>query len=206
MTLPLPDAAATWFVATAKAALDAGERLDAHAVSLFISLCPDDTHTSAAIEHLDDATANGIIALARQATDALRADGRVPSTARAAVTALEEEVLRRYKPGRGLGRFEDDAAVASALLHAFDVGGDPAHLMMAEELALTALRRYDVTAGAAALAAASELAVVLWNLAEPAEQPDYRERARETLAALAATYQQHGWRAAPFVSALHAIR
>jgi uncharacterized protein YyaL (SSP411 family) len=206
VTLPLPDDAAAWFVATAKAALDAGERLDAHAVSLFISLAPDDTHTPAAIEHLDTATATGLVALARHATDALRANGRVPAAARAAVTALEEEVLRRYKPGQGLGRFEDDAAVASSLLHAFDVGGDPAHLMMAEELALTALRRYDVTAGAAALGAASELAVVLWHLAEAAEKPDYRERARQTLAALAATYQQHGWRAAPFVSALHAIR
>ncbi len=206
MPLPLPDDAAAWFVATAKAALDAGERLDAEAVSLFISLSSDDTRASAAIERLDDGASTGLAALARHTADVLQSDGRAPDKAREAVTALEEEVLRYYKPGQGLGRFENDAAVASTMLQAFYVGHDPAHLMMAEELALTALRRYDVTAGLGALTAASQLAVVLWHLAEPAEKPEYRERARQTLAALAETYQQHGWRAAPFVSALHAIR
>ena len=206
--LPSSDGAAEWFVATAKAAIDAGERLDAAALSLFIAL----SHASdvdAAIAQLDDAQpAGSLVALARHAADLLEFNGRPPDAGavRAAVTALEEEVLRCYTPGRGLGRFEDDAAVASAMLRAFDVGHDPAHLMMAEELALTALGRYDPAAGATALAAASEIAVVLWHLAELAEKPEYRERARQTLAALASTYQQHGWRAAPYVSALHAIR
>ena len=209
MTLPLPAAAAAWFVATAKAALDAGERLDAAAVSLFISLSPDDSYASAAIDRLDEADSSGnLLALARHASDVLQSDAAAldATAARQAVTALEEEVLRRYRPGHGLGSFEDDAAAASAMLQAFDVGRDPAHLMMAEELALTALRRYDVTAGRSALAAASEMAVVLWHLAEAAEKPEYRERARQTLSALTSVYQQHGWRAAPFVSALHAIR
>jgi hypothetical protein len=92
------------------------------------------------------------------------------------------------------------------MLRAFHVGHDPAHLMMAEELALTALRRYDVTGGVSALAAASEVAVVLWHLAEPAEKPEYREQARHTLALLTPAYRQYGWRAAPYISALHAIR
>jgi uncharacterized protein YyaL (SSP411 family) len=128
------------------------------------------------------------------------------SAARDAVTALEEEVLRRYRPGEGVGSLQDDAAVASAMLRASQVGHDPAHRMMAEELALTALRRHDVTAGLSAFTAGAELAVVLWHLAEPAGNPSYRDRAREVLLALTATYQQHGWRAAPFISALHAIR
>lgn len=209
MPLPSPDDAADWFVATAKAALDAGERLDAAAVSLFIALAPGASHADAAIAQLDDPPAAGsLFVLARHTADVLQSDGGAPdeTASREAVTALEEEVLRHYQPGRGLGRFEDDAAVASAMLRAFHVGRDPAHLMMAEELALSALRRYDTTAGHAALAAAAEMAVVLWHLAEPTEKPEYRDRARATLAALSATYRQHGWRAAPFVSALHAIR
>jgi hypothetical protein len=207
--MPLPGEAAAWFVATARRAVENGERLDASAVSLFIALAPGDSYADTAIAQLDDAGTQGeLLALARHTSDLLNFDRRPPDemAARQAVTALEEEVLRRYKPGVGLGRFEDDAAVASAMLRAFSVGGDPAHLMMAEELALTALRRYDLAAGLMALAAASELAVVLWHLAEPAEKPEYRERARQTLDALSATYQQHGWRAAPYVSALHAIR
>ena len=207
--MPLPGEAAAWFVATARRALDSGERLDASAVSLFIALSPGDPYADTAIAQLDDSPSPGnLLALARHTSDVLDFDGRRPdeTAAREAVTALEEEVLRRYKPGFGLGRFEDDAAVASAMLQAFSVAGDPAHLMMAEELALTALQRYDIGAGLPALAAASELAVVLWHLAEPAEKPEYRERARQTLDALSATYQQHGWRAAPYVSALHAIR
>ena len=174
MPLPLLDDAAAWFVATAKAALDAGERLDAAAVSLFIALCPTDPVATVAIERLDEpAPARTLLALARYASDALQIDARRrdEAAARDAVTLLEEEVLRRYKPGYGLGNFEEDAAVASAMLQAFDVGRDPAHVMMAEELALTALRRYDVTAGLASLTAASELAVVLWHLAELAENP-----------------------------------
>jgi uncharacterized protein YyaL (SSP411 family) len=207
--LPSPDEAAAWFVAAAKTALDNGERLDASAISLFITLSPGDSYTDTAIAQLDDTASSGnLFALARHASDVLHFDG-IPldeTAARAAVTALEEEVLRRYRPGLGLGRFEDDAAVASAMLRAFDVARDPAHLMMAEELALTALRQYDIRAGLTALAAASEMAVVLWHLAEPADRPEYRERARQTLDAFSATYQQHGWRAAPYVSALHAIR
>lgn len=207
--MPLPGEAARWFVATVKRALDIGERLDASAVSLFIALSPGDPYTDTAIAQLDDSASSGnLVALARHTSEALNFDGKAPDerAAREAVTALEEEVLRRYKPGVGLGCFEDDAAVASAMLRAFGAGGDPAHLMMAEELALSALRRYDVHDGLPALAAASELAVVLWHLAEPAEKPEYRDRARQTLDALSATYQQHGWRAAPYVSALHAIR
>jgi hypothetical protein len=207
--LPSPDEAAEWFVATAKAALESGERLDASAVSLFIALSPGGTNADRAIEQLENSIpSDSLLALARHTSDILNFNGRPPDApaAREAVTALEEAVLRRYKPGVGLGRFEDDAAVASAMLRAFDVGHDPAHLMMAEELALTALGRYDVTAGLPALSAASEIAVVLWHLAEPAEKPEYRERARQTLGALAPTYQQHGWRAAPYISALHAIR
>jgi uncharacterized protein YyaL (SSP411 family) len=207
--LPSADAAAAWFVAAAKTALDRGERLDASAVSLFIALSPDAAYADIAIAQLDpDSHSGSLVALARHTLDVLRSD-RGPldhAAAREAVTALEEEVLRRYAPGRGLGTFEDDAAVASAMLRAFDAGHDPAHLMMAEELALTALRQYDLDAGLPALAAASEVAVVLWHLAEPAEKPEYRDRARQTLADLAPTYQQHGWRAAPYVSALHAIR
>jgi uncharacterized protein YyaL (SSP411 family) len=207
--MPLPGEAAAWFVGTARRALDNGERLDASAVSLFIALSPGDPYADMAIAQLDERESSGnLFALARHTSDVLNLDGRAPDeiAAREAVTALEEEVLRRYKPGVGLGRFEDDVAVASAMLRAFGVGGDAAHLMMAEELALTALGRYDVGAGLPALAAASELAVVLWHLAEPAEKPEYRERARQTLDALSAIYQQHGWRAAPYVSALHAIR
>jgi uncharacterized protein YyaL (SSP411 family) len=207
--LPSPDEAAEWFVETTKAALAAGEQLDAPAVSLFIALSPGAAHANAAIAQLGDAPPAGtLLELARHASGAL--DFERPeanhAAAREAVTALEEEVLRRYKPGQGLGRFEDDAAVASAMLRAFDAGHDPAHLMMAEELALTARARYEVTAGLTALAAASEIAVVLWHLAELAEKPEYRERAREMLGALASTYRQHGWRAAPFVSALRVIR
>ncbi len=210
MVLPSAEEAGAWFVEAAKAALDRGERLDTPAVSLFLALSPGEPHANAAIAQLDHEppVSSTVFALARHASDVLDAAGRPPdeSAARHAVTALEEEVLRRYRPGEGLGSFEDDAAVASALLRAFHVGHDPAHLMMTEELALTALRRHVVTSELGALTAGAEMAVVLWHLAEPAEKPAYRDRALEMLLGLSATYQQHGWRAAPFISALHAIR
>jgi hypothetical protein len=209
VVLPSLADATAWYVDAARAALDAGERLDAFALSLFITLSPGDERIGDAIARVEDAlTPDPLLALARQVCDCLPIHGGVADAtlSRQAVTALEEEVLRRYRPGYGLGRFDHDAAVASALVRAFFAGHDAAHLMMAEELALTALRRYDVTDGPTALSAASEIAVVLWQLAEPAEKPKYRDRARQTLTALSACYQQHGWRAAAFISALHAIR
>ncbi len=195
---------------TAKAALDAGERLDAFAAGLLIGLSPGEPYVTLAIERVEEgASAGGIEPVARHASLALKPQAgqmRDETVARRAVTLLEEEILRRYGPGRGLGSFADDVAVATAMLDAFDVGHDPAHLMMAEELVLGALRQYSAATGVAALAASAEAALILWRLADLTEKPAYHDHARAALGAHVATYRQHGWRAGPFVSALAVIR
>ncbi|MGH9349823.1 MAG: hypothetical protein ACRD26_21440 [Vicinamibacterales bacterium] len=127
------------------------------------------------------------------------------AAARETVTALETEVLRVYRPARGLGRFEDDVAVALAMLAAYDVGDDQTHLMMAEELMLGVVRRDWTSRADRGLAANCEAAVALAALASRTGKAEYRERAFEVMLGYAATYRELGVDAAPYVSALQAI-
>lgn len=145
--------------------------------------------------------------VARHATTRLRdvvAAGD-EAAARETVTALETEVLRVYRPARGLGRFEDDVAVALAMLAAYDVGDDQTHLMMAEELMLGVVRRDWTSRADRGLAANCEAAVALAALASRTGKAEYRERAFEVMLGYAATYRELGVDAAPYVSALQAI-
>jgi uncharacterized protein YyaL (SSP411 family) len=157
---------------------------------------------------------------------------RDEALARSAVSGLERIVLATYRPAHGVAHWSDadgvgverllsdQVAAASAMLDAHDVGGDATHLMMAEELILTAVRTlWDAPARAfrdraqtandigrlAAprypLDANSGAAVVLARLAERAGKPQYRARALELMRALAPSVRAHGLLAAPYVSA-----
>ncbi len=204
--LPSADAAEAWFVDTARAAVRAGERLDADAVRLLMALAPGDPLVAVAIETLSAAPAT-LAAYARDATLRLRdaVTARDEAAARETVTALETEVLRVYRPSHGLARFEDDVAVALAMLAAYDVGADEAHLMMAEELILGVVRREWPRRGEHGLAANADAAVALAVLAERTGKAEYRERALEVMRGYAGSYQDHGVRAAPYVAALRMI-
>jgi len=156
--------------------------------------------------------------------------------ARAAVSGLERIVLATYRPARGVAHWFadgcageerlliDQVAVASAMLDAHEVGGDGTHLMMAEELMLTAGRTlWDEAARAFRdrvqrpgdtgrlatprypLDANSTAAIVLARLADRAGRPEYRARALDLLRALAPTARAHGLLAAPYVSAVEVI-
>ncbi|MGH8187089.1 MAG: hypothetical protein ACREUC_11030, partial [Steroidobacteraceae bacterium] len=127
------------------------------------------------------------------------------TAARETVTALEHDVLAVYRPSHGLGRFEDDVAVALAMLAAYDVGADETHLMMAEELMLGVIRRDWDRRTQYGLAVNCEAAVALAALATRGGKAEYREYALDILRDYAATYRGHGVRAAPFVSALLSI-
>jgi uncharacterized protein YyaL (SSP411 family) len=145
--------------------------------------------------------------VAREAIARLRqaSAARDEASAREVVTALEHDVLRAYRPSHGLGRFEDDVAVALAMLAAYDVGGDETHLMMAEELMLGAMRREWDRRMRHGLAANCEAAVALAALASRTEKPEYRERALEVMHGYGATYREHGVGASPYISALRGI-
>lgn len=203
MVLPPADDAAAWFVETARAAVASGVRLDARAVQLLMALAPGDPAIGEAIETMSDEP-DTLAGYARDATARLReaAESHDESAAREIVTALELEVLRAYRPSHGLAGFENDAAVALAMLAAYDIGADDAHLMMAEELMLGVIRRewdertrHDLTANC-------EAAVALAALAVQTGKAEYRERALEVMRGYAATYREHGVGAAPYVSAL----
>ena len=212
MLLPSARDAAEWFVETAHAAMAAGERLDPTSARLLIALAPDDPLLAKAIDNVELGTRNlerDTLALhAHAVSDALRRalDARDEALARAAVTNLEEHVLRVYRPAHGLGSFEDDVAVAGAMLDAYEIGQDQTHLMMAEELMLIVLRRHWKGRGSSSIAANCEAAIVLGRLAEHTETPAYRDRGVEALEPFAETYRTFGLGAAPFVSALHVIR
>ena len=212
MLLPSPQEAAAWFVETAHAAMARGERLDPAAARLLIVLAPDNPLLANAIEHLELGTGNldprPLVAHAHAASESLRRalDTHDEALARGAVTSLEEHVLRVYRPAHGVGSFEDDVAVAGAMLDAYDVGQDPAHLMMAEELMLVVLRRDWARRASSSIAANCEAAIVLGRLAERTEKPEYRDRAIEALHLFAESYREHGLAAAPYVSALQMIR
>ena len=218
MVLPSVNEACAWFVETARGAVKAGVLLDADAVQLLIALSPGDPTIGAAIEHLEREPEPGtrnpepgvpatLAETARQAVTNLRAASaaRDEAAAREAVTALEHDVLRAYRPSHGLGRFEDDVAVALAMLAAYDVGGDETHLMMAEELMLGAVRRAWDRRMQYGLAANCEAAVALAALATRTGKSEYRERALEVMHGYGTTYQEHGVRAAPYISALRMI-
>jgi uncharacterized protein YyaL (SSP411 family) len=204
--LPLADDAAEWFVETARAAVVSGEHLDARAVELLISLAPDDPVVTSAIDAVaaEPATLAGY---AREATRDLRdaVAARDESAARQIVTALETEVLRAYRPSHGLGRFEDDVAVTLAMLVAYDTGADDAHLMMAEELMLGIIRREWEGRAQHGLDANCEAAIALTALAERTGKAEYRDRALEVMREYAASFRDHGVRAASYVSALRMI-
>lgn len=206
MLLPSADDAAAWFVETARAAVASGERLDARAVQLLMALAPGDPAIGNAIETLIDEPET-LAGYARDATTRLReaAEARDEHAAREIVTALELEVLRAYRPSHGLAGIENDAAVALAMLAAYDVGADEAHLMMAEELMLGAIRREWHGRTQQDLAANCEAAVALAALAVQTGKAEYRERALEVMRDYAATYRDHGVGAAPYVSALQVI-
>jgi hypothetical protein len=214
VVLPPAHEAGAWFVATARAAIESGVRLDAPAVELLISLAPGDPMVATAIEGVDPepGTRNlepgtSVAAAARRASAQLRvaiADRDEP-LARATVTSLELEVLQVYRPVHGLGCFEDDVAVAAAMLDAYDIGGDETHLMMAEELLLGVLRRYWRDRLRHPVRVNCEAAVALARLAMHPGKQSYRDHALEVLHGYAGTYRALGLEAAPFVSALHLI-
>lgn len=197
-----------WFAAAAGRAICAGERLDPLALALLVALAPHEGYVHAAIEQVEPAPAeHGLAALAHEVSatlqsEAARADLAI---ARLAVTSLEERILPVYIPGRGVGRLEDDVAVAHAMLDAHRFGGDDTHLMMAEELMLSVVRRYWPELARHPLPVMCEAAVVLDALGRVAEKPEYRARAVEVLEAFAGSYRDFGWRAAPFVLALEMI-
>lgn len=189
-----------------RAAVQSGERVDADAVRLLIALSPGDPQIPLAIDLLGD-EADSLAIHAREATARLEQAMAIrdEAAARGIVTALEHEVLAVYRPSHGLGRFEDDVAVAVAMLAAYEVGADETHLMMAEELMLGVIRRDWERRMQYGLAANCEAAVALAALAALGEKPEYRERALDILHGYAATYRSHGTRAAPFISALRMI-
>jgi hypothetical protein len=218
VVLPSARDAADWFVAAARTAVDAGEPLDADAVRLLMALAPGDPVLLRAIDAVsEDAvvenTASDTLAShAREAVAQLRAAvaARDETRARETVTALETEVLRVYQPRRGLGRFEDDVAVALAMMAAYDVGADETHLMMAEELMLGVTRRQlaqrmQENHRLDHLAWNCEAAVALAALAARTQKNEYRERALEVMHDYAASYRTLGVRAAAYVSALQMI-
>jgi hypothetical protein len=156
--------------------------------------------------------------------------------ARSAVSGLERIVLAAYRPSQGVAHWfangrvgderllADQVAVASAMLDAHEIGGDGAHVMMAEELMLTAIRTLwdapaqafrdrvqgpgDVGRLATArhpLDANSHAALVLARLADRAGKPEYRARALDVIRALAPAARAHGLLAAPYVSAVEVI-
>jgi uncharacterized protein YyaL (SSP411 family) len=205
--LPSAADAAAWFVETARAAVASGVRLDARAVQLLMALAPGDPAIGEAIEAVSDEP-DTLAGYARDATTKLReaAEAHDEHAARAIVTALELEVLRAYRPSQGLAGLENDAAVALAMLAAYDIGADEAHLMMAEELMLGVIRREWGERTRHDLAANCEAAVALAALAAQTGKAEYRERALEVMRGYAATYREHGVAAAPYVSALQVIR
>lgn len=213
MLLPPADDAAAWFVETARTAVRSGTPLDPDAVRLLMSLAPGDPIVAEALDALgeddgDQVRPDATLAdVARAASARLReaAATRDQASARETVTALETEVLRTYRPSDGLGRFEDDIAVALAMVVVYDVGADEAHLMMAEELTLGALRRGWERRGEHGLAVNCEFALVLAAIAERTGNAEYRDRAREVMSSYATTYRELGVRAAPYVSALRMI-
>lgn len=227
--MPLPPVAETeqWFIDAARAAVEAGEQLDDVATELVVSLAPHETFISRAIEHVEPVhEEQGLAALAHTVSAALRdalsnVEPGTPNSEprtwnlepgtwnlelRDAVTRLEEGILPAYIPGRGVGRLADDVAVAGAMADAHLYGGDETHLMMAEELMLSVVRRYWANLASQPLPVVCEAAVVLETLARQTGNPQYRERAVEALEGVAERYRDLGWRAAPFVLALRVIR
>jgi uncharacterized protein YyaL (SSP411 family) len=204
--LPSAGDAAAWFVEAAQAAIASGVRFDAEAVRLLMTLAPGHPAIGRAIETVIDEP-DTLARHARDATARLRgaADAHDENAAREIVTALELEVLRAYRPSHGLGSFENDAAVALAMLAAHDVGADEAHLMMAEELMLGIVRREWHERTTHDLATNCEAAVAFAALAARTGKPEYRERALEVMRGYAASYRDHGVGAAPYVSALQVI-
>ena len=171
-----------------------------------MALAPGDPVVSSAIELIvaERATLAGC---AREAARGLQAAAaaRDEAAAREIVTALETELLRVYRPSHGLGAFRDDVAAALAMLGAYDVGADEAHLMMAEELMLGVVRREWARRAQHGLDANCEAAIALAVLAERTGKDEYRERALEVMRDYAASYRAHGVRAAAYVSALRVI-
>lgn len=196
-----------WFVGAARRAVEAGERLDATAMELAVLIAPSESFLSRAIDEMEPFTSDdGLAAHAHDVSSMFRGVEPVDhAAARAAVTRLEERILAAYRPGCGLGRLEDDVAIAHAMLDAHAYGSDDTHLMMAEELMLSVIRRQWPDLRKHPLPVACEAAVVLDALGRMTEKVEYRERAVEALEIFAETYRDLGWRAAPFVLALKTI-
>jgi hypothetical protein len=207
VVLPRAHEVAAWFLDVARAHVAGGGRMPARDVELLIALAPGDALIDAAIEGSEADDGAGFAALARAASARLReaAASGDEALARETVTALEVELLRLYRPARGLGRFEDDVAAAAVMLDAHEIGGDDAHLMMAEELLLGAIRRYWTDRDRHPVRVNCDAAVALARLAAQPGRASYRDRALEVLAGYAGTYRALGIEAAPFVSALHLI-
>ncbi len=205
--LPPAHEAAAWFVDTVRAHVDAGRRIGADAVRLLMAVAPGDPLVEAAIELTDVRQDSGLASVARAASERLGAAAvaRDEALARDTIGDLEVDVLRLYRPSHGLGCFEDDVAVAGAMLDAFEIGGDETHLMMAEELLLGVLRRYWHDRLHHTVRVNCEAAVALARLASHPGKEGYRDRALEVLHGYAGTYRALGIDAAPFVSALHLI-
>lgn len=205
---PPPQAAASWFLALARSRAAAGDRLDADTLRTLMQVAPGDPLIPL---HLARAFAppagGGLEAAARRAAWLLRAAAstRDEPLARDVVTALESDILRAYRPGCGLGRLEDDIAAAAAMMDAHEIGGQPAHAMMAEELMLGVLQRDWHRRMEYPLALNAEAAITFARLDRWRDEPVYRPHAVGVLRAFAGSYQEHGLGAAVYVLALHAI-
>jgi len=212
-----------WFIDAARAAVEAGERLDDVAAELVVALAPHETFIGRAIEQVEPVhEEQGLAALAHDVSAALREaltptlnrEPRTPNVEPGTwnlehgkrVTGLEERILPAYIPGRGVGQLADDVAVAGAMADAHLYGGDETHLMMAEELMLSVVRRYWTNLASQPVRVVCEAAVVLETLARQTGNPQYRQRAVEALEGVSERYRDLGWRAAPFVLALRVIR
>jgi uncharacterized protein YyaL (SSP411 family) len=149
-----------------------------------------------------------------------------------ALRSLERVVLRHYRPGGGVahciesdqevrGLIDDQIAVASANLDAFDVTGDIVYEMMAEELARQAVIAcrdelgggfFDRAIGAHDIGllrhrlkpfvANCEAARMLRRLAAVSGDNEFAELANETLRAVAAQAAAQGPLAAHYVLAV----
>lgn len=210
--LPSAHEAAAWFVDTARASLDAGGSLDLDAVLVLRTLAPDDPVVARAVERLpaggEGPAAGELAARARYTAAALvmAAESRDEERARAVVDDFETDLLGALRPGRSLGTFEADVAVASVLLDCWELGHQLPHAMMAEELMLIIRRVYWPERDRLPFPALAEAARSLLRLhRSPQAKPEYYDNGVALLHDLAATYRQHGLAAAPYVLALRLI-
>lgn len=209
--LPPAREAAGWLIETARQALAAGDRIDLDTVLALRALAPRDPVVAMAIDRLDsrdeDVAANSLAAKARHTSAALMIalESNDQEFGRQVVSDFETDLLSVFRPGRSLGAFEDDVAMASLLLDVWEAGRQLPHQMMAEELMRIALREYWRDRHQLVFAVRSEAARTLARLYRATDKPEYYDYAVALLRDFADTYQQHGLAAARYVLALQVI-